>query len=103
MVRTMNPSASHTTRYAIEEIRALMGRRRVSQKELGTVLAMSQPTISARMRGEVTFNLDELEQIAAHFDVPITDLLPPPERRDERRSPMDGPRNRCSSTVLASV
>jgi transcriptional regulator with XRE-family HTH domain len=77
-----------------------MGRRRTSQKELGAVLGMSQPTISGRMRGEVVFNLDELEKIATHFDVPITDLLPPTTKgAGEDQGDTGGrTRNRWSST-----
>jgi len=96
----MNPAPSKTTLYAIDEIRALMGRHRMSQKRLGETLGMSQPTMSARMRGEVTFNLDELEAVAATFDVPITDLLPPAE---DRRSEGRDLRNRWSSTTLVDA
>lgn len=58
-----------------EEIRALMGRRRVTQTALGIAIGMSQPAISRKLKCEVAWDIDELEAIASYFDVPITDLF----------------------------
>lgn len=56
-------------------ILALMGRHRVSQRRLGEVLGLTQPPLSKRLAGKVAFDMDEIEAIAAFFDVPVTDLF----------------------------
>lgn len=47
-----------------EEVRALMGRRRMSQAQLGAVLKISQVSVSERLRGKTPFTLDDLERLA---------------------------------------
>lgn len=54
-----------------------MGRRGVNQTELGQVLDLSQPPMSKRLHGLLPFNIDELERLAAFFDVPIVTFIPP--------------------------
>lgn len=39
------------------EVRALRGRHSVSQAELGRILGLSQPQVSARLRGRTPFTL----------------------------------------------
>jgi len=72
------------------EVRALMGRHRVSQTALADALGLSQSSLSARLRCELPFDVDELSRVAAHFDVPITDLFGSPNSawstEDEVRS-----------------
>jgi transcriptional regulator with XRE-family HTH domain len=93
----MNPPRRNASAGVVEEIRALMGRRRVSQKQLGEALGLAQPTMSKRMNGKIPFDLDELDAIAEFFDVPITDLF---GRPIERETPGQSPetRNRWSSS-----
>lgn len=57
------------------EVRGLMGKNRCSQKELGQHLNLSQGSISNRLNGDVPWTIDELDQVAAKFDVPITDFF----------------------------
>lgn len=57
------------------EVRALMGRHRVSQKELAAYLGLSQPSVSNRLNGAVEWSVDELDKVAGRFDVPITQLF----------------------------
>jgi len=65
------------TRAAVaRRILGLMGENRVHQTELATVLGMSQPTLSRRLDAKKAFDVDELDAIAAYFDVPVTDLFP---------------------------
>jgi transcriptional regulator with XRE-family HTH domain len=79
MVLLMNQPTRNASAGVVEEIRALMGRRRVSQKQLGDALGLAQPTMSKRMNGKIAFDLNELDGIAAFFDVSILDLFPRPE------------------------
>lgn len=68
--------ASTANREAVaSEVRALMGRQRVSQTRLAKVLDMSQQSLSRRLTGEQPFNIDELFQLADHFHVEVTALL----------------------------
>lgn len=60
------------------EVRALMGRRRVSQTRLAGVLDMSQQSLSRRLTGEQPFNIDELFTLARYFNVEVTQLLAGP-------------------------
>lgn len=58
-----------------EEVLALMGRHRTSQKTLATYLGMSQPALSKRLAGFQPFDADELLDVAAFFEVDVTALL----------------------------
>jgi transcriptional regulator with XRE-family HTH domain len=61
------------------EVRALMGRHRVSQTALARVLGLSQSSLSARLCGELPFDLDDLVTVAKHFNVSVTSLLGSPK------------------------
>jgi predicted XRE-type DNA-binding protein len=65
-------ASSHTSDTIISELRALMARRRVTQAQLAEVLGCAPQSITRRMKGEKSFTIDELDQIAAYLDVPIT-------------------------------
>jgi len=62
-------------RTVAEEVRVLLTRRAITQKVLAAEIGMGQPQMSRRLKGHVPFDVDELEAIAAFFDVPITDLF----------------------------
>lgn len=64
-----------------EEIRALMARRRISGVALAVKIDRSQSYVSRRLTGDVAFDLDDLERIAAVLGVTPTDLLPLAARR----------------------
>jgi transcriptional regulator with XRE-family HTH domain len=53
------------------EIRAEMGRQRVTQVELSRRLKITQQALSQRLRGDVDFRLDEVEAIALALNVPV--------------------------------
>lgn len=57
------------------EVRSWMGRRRVTQTELGTVLGKSQAYVSRRLAGDVAFDTDDLYSMAEHFKIEVADLL----------------------------
>lgn len=69
--------------YVAEEIRSLLARRKMSAAELGRRAGIKQAYLSRRMTGEVAFNLDDLETIAAVLQVDPEGLLPP-SQADER-------------------
>jgi len=52
-----------------------MGRQRMTQTALGTVLGKSQAYVWRRVMGKVAFDLAELEAIASALDVPIENFL----------------------------
>lgn len=64
-----------------EELRALLARRKVTPTELGRRLGKSQTWVWRRLEGEVAFDLNDLEAIAAVLAVTPADLLPPDVRR----------------------
>lgn len=79
------------TRVAVaEEIRSVMGRKRVSGSELARRMERSQPWVSRRISGAVALDWDDMESIAKALDVPIGDLLPP-EVRTGRLSSLPTP------------
>lgn len=56
-------------------VKAEMARRGVSQTTLAAVLGVTQPQVSARLRGVVAFNVNELHAVADFLGVPIEALL----------------------------
>ena len=77
-------------RYLVaEEIRAHMARRRIKQAQIALVTGKSQSYVSRRLTGDVPFDLDDLENIAALMDVPITDLFPRRPRQGSNLRPSD--------------
>lgn len=61
------------------EVRALMGRHRVSQARLAVALGMSQSALSRRLNGDQPFDIDDLFKIAEHFGTEVGALLPSPK------------------------
>lgn len=58
-----------------EEVRAMAARRRYSQTRVAQVLGCSQAAVSRLFRGEVPFDVVELDALAREWDVPITVFL----------------------------
>lgn len=59
-------------------VKAEMARKGVNQTALAVALGISQPQVSARLRGVVPFDVNELHAVAAFLGVPIATLLPAP-------------------------
>jgi len=78
-----------------EEVRALLGRRKMSASELARQLSLTQKYVSRRLTGETAFDLDDLEKIAAIFGVDVADLLP---RSAEGRLVVSAGENRRQTT-----
>lgn len=71
---------SPTVRQRVSEnIRVLMARRGVKQPQIAEILGISQAAISRRMNGQTTWNVDDLEQIGAAFEVSVAELIGTPE------------------------
>jgi transcriptional regulator with XRE-family HTH domain len=54
------------------EIRAEMGRQRQSAIGMEARLGWPRTYLGRRLRGEVSFNLDDIEAIAGALEVPVT-------------------------------
>lgn len=59
-----------------EEIRALLGRRRMSQASLARQLKVSPMWVNYRLTGTQPIDLNDLERIATTLGVTVFDLLP---------------------------
>lgn len=55
----------------------ILARRRMSAAELARRAGMKQPYLSRRMTGEIAFDLDDIEAIAAALGVTVQDLIYP--------------------------
>lgn len=55
-----------------------MARQRVTQRSVARVLGISQPQVTARLKGKVEFRPSELDLLAQAFGVPVTNFLPAP-------------------------
>jgi transcriptional regulator with XRE-family HTH domain len=72
---TSLPTPTLSDRVA-EEIRAWMGRRRVTGATIAKELGVSAAWISYRLSGRQPIDLNDLAAIARVLDVPVADLLP---------------------------
>ncbi len=60
------------------EIKAELTRQHRSQADLCAALGWSQPFLSRRMTGQVSFSISEIEQIAGAFRLPVSQFVNPP-------------------------
>lgn len=67
-----------------EEIRALMGRRRVSQAQLARRIGKTEMWVSLRLRGKQPIDLNDLELVADALQATVFDLMPEKVRMGER-------------------
>lgn len=68
--------ADNLTEHVATEVRAEMGRQRATQRQVGEILGISQPQVSARLRGEIAFNTQELGALAEAWGVPVSNFMP---------------------------
>ena len=87
------PTAQRLRLEVAEEIRAWMARRRISGVKLAEQIGRTQPYVSRRLNGEVAFDVDDLEHIAAALGITVRDLIPNtgPESITVRYPTPDGP------------
>jgi transcriptional regulator with XRE-family HTH domain len=62
------------------EVRAQLARRQFTGAALATAINKSEMYVSRRLRGDVAFDLIDLEQIAEFLGLKVAELLPTPER-----------------------
>lgn len=63
------------TRRVSSEVRALCGRHEISQTQLAAWLGLTQPAISARLRGVTEWKVAEIDRIAHGFAVHPASLM----------------------------
>lgn len=88
------------------EVRAWLGRRRMSGAELARRMGKSQTWIARRLDGRQAFDVDDLDHVANVLDVQVSDLLPGGDRQpvthvssdDERGSVIPFPIERVGIT-----
>lgn len=68
--------AENLTLRIAAEVKAEMARQDVKQRVVAGWLGISQTQVSARLRGRIAFNTDELDLIARNLQVPITQFFP---------------------------
>jgi transcriptional regulator with XRE-family HTH domain len=58
-----------------DRVRKRIRAAEVSQEELGAKLGLSQPAVSRRMSGALSWRLDELKKLAVVLGIPLADLI----------------------------
>lgn len=64
-----------TTERVVENVRAEMARRGLTQSDLGDALGLTQQACSRRLTGRVDFSVSELAEAAELLAVPLQDLV----------------------------
>jgi transcriptional regulator with XRE-family HTH domain len=72
-----------------EEIRVLMVRKRVNQKQLAQRLDVSAMWVSGRLTGQTEIAVNDLPRIANALEVSVLDLLPKQVRTADSSATMD--------------
>jgi transcriptional regulator with XRE-family HTH domain len=60
------------------EVRAEVARQQKSQREIGEILGLPQPSVQLRLKGERAFRAEELAALAAALGVPVERFFPAP-------------------------
>ena len=72
----MSNTATYTATEAVaREIRGLLAKAGLTQKDVARILAITQAGVSDRLRGKQNFSLDELLTLAGALNLTIGDLL----------------------------
>jgi transcriptional regulator with XRE-family HTH domain len=90
-----------------EEVRALLARKLMTGADLATAIGRSPMYVSRRVRGEVAFDIDDMQRIAEALGVPLLQLLPEAVRRGQSRdsgtASAGGDLNASSSKTIRSA
>jgi hypothetical protein len=62
------------------EVRAQLARRQLTGMALANAIGKSEMYVSRRIRGEIAFDLIDVEQVARFLGIAVADLLPAAER-----------------------
>lgn len=74
-MRETTATAPRLSDRVAEELRALLARRQTTPTALAKLVGVSQTYIWRRLSGEVAFDLDDLDKIAAVLEIETADLL----------------------------
>ena len=70
------PAVPQLADQVAEEVRALLGRRRLSASALAMRMGVTQRYISRRLTGETPLDVNDLAEIAEVLEVKVADLIP---------------------------
>ena len=77
---TTTPERSATlSELVAAQIRSLLGYRDIKPSELARQLGENDQWLSVRLKGRVPINLNDMHRIAKVLDVPVGQLMPPPD------------------------
>lgn len=77
---TTTPERSATlTELVAAQIRSLLGYRDMRPSELARRIGENDQWMHVRLKGKVPLNLNDMHRIARALDVPVGQLMPPPE------------------------
>jgi len=91
----VEPAATTMRDLVATEVRAWLGRRRISGAELARQMGKSQTWVARRLDGRQAFDVDDLEQVAAVLNLHVSDFFPSPDGRSVTHV--------CSDAEQASV
>lgn len=72
--------AAPLTELVAGQVRAEMGRARVSGVQLAELIGKTHPYVSRRLTGKVAFDTDDLAAISEALGINVLDLIRAPER-----------------------
>jgi transcriptional regulator with XRE-family HTH domain len=75
------PASDSLNTQVAAEIRAELARANITQAEFAQRCGWTPSTFSRRMSGEIPWNTDELEKVAAELGIDLAQLLNPVVRR----------------------
>ena len=61
--------------FVAAEVRSILARRLMKQSELAAAVGKPREWVSARLRGKVALNMDDLYVIAVALDMQVRDLV----------------------------
>lgn len=59
----------------------------LSQLDIGLIVGVSQPQISARLTGDIDWSLKDLRKIAAYLELPVAALIEDPLEAEAQPCP----------------
>ncbi|MFZ2172766.1 MAG: helix-turn-helix transcriptional regulator [Rhodococcus sp. (in: high G+C Gram-positive bacteria)] len=68
----MNKTPAHQV---ADNVRGEAARKRISQRQLGEAIGLSQQSLSRRLLGRTAFDVNELSAIAEYLDIPVSTLI----------------------------
>ena len=77
----VEPAATTMRDLVATEVRAWLGRRRISGAELARQMGKSQTWVARRLDGRQAFDVDDLEQVAAVLNLHVSDFFQSPDGR----------------------